>query len=79
MHPYVSFNIPKGQDSLSVIVDIVRAFIAQNCTILRRYMDMKIGERRVFMAPKSVKFADKHFRSTETEAFFCGIFLYESS
>ena len=54
MHPCIRFDILKGQDSLSIIVDIATGCIDQNCTVLRHFMDMTTGECRVFIAQKSV-------------------------
>ena len=47
MHPCVSFDILKGQDSPSQILDILTGCIDQNCAVLICYMDMKTGECRV--------------------------------
>ncbi len=71
MHPCVRVDILKGQDSPSVIVDILRGCIDQNYAMLGRYMDITTGECRVFMAPKSVQSAAKYFRIMEIEVLFC--------
>ena len=44
MDPCLRFDILKGQDISSVIVDLLTSCIDENWAVLRHYMDTKIGE-----------------------------------
>ena len=59
MLQYVRFDILKGQDSSSVIVDILGGSIGQNCGVLRHYMDLTSGDSRVFMDPEKCPISSK--------------------
>ncbi len=71
MHPCERFDILEGQDSSSVIVDIVTGCTDQNCAMLRHYMDMKTGKYRAFTAPKRVQYVAKYMKIIQTVVLIC--------
>ena len=54
-------------------MDILADCIDHNCEMLRRYMDMKTGECRLFMVPHSVQIAAEYFKIIQIGFFFVEI------